>query len=52
MPGEIPHDDHPAKPVVGELLPRAGEAFGVRYKLATRSRKLEGAMTIGHGYRP
>lgn len=37
MPSEIPHDDLPARPVVGEPLPRAEEAFGVRYKLATYS---------------
>jgi hypothetical protein len=37
MPGAIPHDDPPARPAVGELLPRAPEAFGVREKLATYS---------------
>jgi hypothetical protein len=37
MPGAIPADDTPAPPVAGELLPRAAEAFGVRYKLETYS---------------
>ncbi len=37
MPGANPDEDLPAHPVVGELLPRAAEAFGVRYKLETYS---------------
>ncbi len=35
MSGELPHDDRHARPAVGELMPRAAQAFGVRYKLAT-----------------
>jgi hypothetical protein len=37
MPGATAGDDTPARPTEGELLPRAAEAFGVRYKLATYS---------------
>jgi hypothetical protein len=37
MPREIPDGDLPARPVVGALLPRAAEAFGLRTKLATYS---------------
>jgi hypothetical protein len=37
MPGATPDEDTPAHPAVGELLPRAAEAFGVRYKLETYS---------------
>ena len=29
--------DTPAPPAVGELLPRAADAFGLRYKLETYS---------------
>src|SRR5580692_6117574 len=36
MPGAIPDDDT-VRPKAGELLPRAAEAIGVRYKLATYS---------------
>jgi hypothetical protein len=37
MPGEIPGDETPTQPTEGEVLPRAAEAFGVRYKLETYS---------------
>lgn len=37
MPGATPDEDTPAHPAAGELLPRAAEAFGVRYKLETYS---------------
>jgi hypothetical protein len=37
MPGTIPDTDPPTGPVAGKLLPRAAEAFGVRYKLETYS---------------
>jgi hypothetical protein len=37
MPGAISDEDTPAHPAVGELLPRAAEAVGVRYKLETYS---------------
>jgi hypothetical protein len=37
MPGAASSEDIPTQPAAGKLLPRAAEAFGVRYKLATYS---------------
>ncbi len=37
MPGGTPGNETPTQPTAGKLLPRAAEAFGVRYKLETYS---------------
>ena len=37
MPGTTPDEDRPPRPTVDELLPRAADAIGVRYKLETYS---------------